>query len=206
MKKLNFKELNITGLRFAFRVTLTDDIWEQIQNATTKDKVGGYVFVDKYKIGNVSHFVLALVKKSKVEKRYAIGIMWERENLTGVGEGIASVSKLLEIISCIEGEVAIYGRLSLLFGRAQKCKTIVSLPMKITDIPEAVYDEIHGMHFVKSEGKGRKYDVILNRERKGAVGLLVNYRAMMNIRESILEDVLKEGIKISEGFVFRGKN
>ena len=78
--------------------------------------------------------------------------------------------------------------------------------MKVTDIPEAVYDEIHGMHFVKTEGKTRKYDVILNRNRKGGVSLLVKYRVMMNVKESILEDVLQEGVKISEGFVLRGKN
>jgi hypothetical protein len=205
MKQVNLKEFSITGLRFAFWIDLPDDLLEKIRSATSQDKGGGYVFADKYKIGNVSHFALALVLKSKGEKRYGIRVMWERESLTGVGKGIASVSKLLEIISCIKEEVAVNCRLRLSFGRPRKCKTVISLPIKITDMPETIYDEIHGMHFVKREGKGYKYDVILDLERKGAVVLSINYRTLMNIKESMLEDVLQEGIKISDGFVLREK-
>ena len=36
------------------------------------DKDGNCVFVDSYKISNVSHFVLTLVSKSKGERRYPI--------------------------------------------------------------------------------------------------------------------------------------
>ena len=205
MKQVNLKEFNITGLRFAFWVDLPDDLLEKIRSATSQDKGGGYVFADKYKIGNVSYFALALVLKSKGEKRYGIRVMWERESLTRVGKGIVSVSKLLEIISCIKEEVAVNCRLRLSFGRSRKYKTVISLPIKITDMPEAIYDEIHGMHFVKREGKGYKYDVILDLERNGAVVMFINYRTLMNIKESILEDVLQEGIEISDGFVLREK-
>jgi len=205
MKQVNLKEFNITGLRFSFWVTLPDDLWEKIRSATSQDKGGGYVFADKYKIGNVSHFMLALVSESRGEKRYGIRVMLERESLTGVGKSIASLSKLLEIISCIKEEVAVDCRLRLSFGRPRKCKTVISLPIKITDMPEAIYDEIHGMHFVKREGKGRKYDVILDLERKGAIVLLINYKTLVNIKESILEDILQEGIEISDGFVLREK-
>jgi hypothetical protein len=205
MKQVNLKEFNITGLRFTFWVDLPDDLWEKIRGVTSQDKEGDCVFADRYKIGNVSHFALALVSKSKGERRYGIRVMWERESLTGVGKGIASVSKLFEIISCIKGEVAVNCSLRLSFGRPRKYKTIISLPIKITDMPEAIYDEILGMHFVKREGKGYKYDVILDLERKGAVMMLINYRKLMNIKESMLEDILQEGIKISDGFVLREK-
>jgi hypothetical protein len=35
--------------------------------------------------------------------------------------------------------------------------------------------------------------------------MLINYRKLMNIKESMLEDILQEGIKISDGFVLREK-
>jgi len=205
MKQVNFKEFNITGLRFRFWVDLTDDLLEKIQSVAPPDKDGRCVFVDSYKIDNVSHFAVALVSKSKGERRYRIGVMWERERLTGTGKGIASVSKLFEIVSCIKEEIAVRCTLRLSFGGRRKYKTIISLPIKITDMPKAIYDEIYGMHFVKREGKGSKYDVILDLQRNGAVMMLINYRKLMNIKESILEDILQEGIEISDGFVLREK-
>lgn len=205
MKQVNFKELNITGLRFVFWTELTDDLLEKIRSVAPPDKDGNCVFVDSYKISNVSHFVLTLVSKAKGERRYPISVMWERERLTGVGKGVASVSKLFEIISCIKEEIAVRCTLRLSFGRPRKYKTIISLPIKITDMPKAIYDEIHGMHFVKREGKGSKYDVVLDLEKNGAVMVLINYRKMMNIKESMLEDILQEGIEISDGFVLREK-
>ena len=35
--------------------------------------------------------------------------------------------------------------------------------------------------------------------------VLINYKKMMNIKESMLEDILQEGIEISNGFVLREK-
>jgi len=201
MKQVNFKEFNITGLRFTFWVDLTDDLLEKIQSVAPPDKDGRCVFVDSYKIDNVSHFAVALVSKSKGERRYRIGVMWERERLTRAGKGRASVSKLFEIISCIKEEIAVKCTLRLSFGGTRKYKTIINLPIKITDMPESIYDEIHGMHFVKREGELFRYDVILDLDPDRSLREIITFRKVINMNESILEDVVREGMGISDGFV-----
>jgi len=205
MKQISLKEFNITGLSFRFWTNLTDDLLEKIRSVAPPDKDGDHIFIDSYKIGNVSHFVAAIVSKSTGEGRHMIRVLWERGRLSGSGKGVASVSKLFEIISSIKEEIAVKCTLRLSFGRRRKYKTIISLPIKITDMPKTLYDEIHGMHFVKREGKGSKYDVILDLEQDGALMALINYKKLINIKESILEDILQEGIEISDGFVLREK-
>ena len=78
-----------------------------------------------------------------------------------------SVSKLFEIISYIKEEITVMCTLRLSFGRPRKYKTIISLPIKITDMPKAIYDEIHGMHFVKREGKGLNMMLYLTLKKTG---------------------------------------
>jgi hypothetical protein len=122
-----------------------------------------------------------------------------------VEEGVVSVGKLFEILSLTEEEVPVMSKLSLSFSRRQKRKTVISLPIKITDMPETLYDEIHGMHFAKREGKGFKYDVILDLERDGSITEIIIYNKVTKIKESILEDIVQAGIEISDRFVLRGQ-
>jgi hypothetical protein len=205
MKQINFRELNITGLRLEFSVDLTDDLLEKIRSVAPPDKDGDHVFVDSYKIGNVNHFLIAIVSKSTGEGRYGVLVGWERGRLRGVGKGVSSVGKLLEIMSSIKEEITVECALKLVFGQRLKHKTVINLPIKVTDMPEALYDEIHGMHFVKREGKGSKYDVILDLRRGGGLLASIGYERLVNIRESLVEELLQQGIEISEGFVVREK-
>jgi hypothetical protein len=77
--------------------------------------------------------------------------------------------------------------------------------MKITDMAKMPYDEIHGIHFVKHEGRDSKYEVILDLERDGSLTELIICQKRMKIKGSILEDIIQEGMEISDGFVLRGK-
>jgi len=204
MKQVNLKEFNIEEVRFTFWTSLTDDLLERIQGVVAPDKDGDYVFMESYKIGNVGHFVIAVVSKLKGEGMYRIGVVCEKGGRR-LRKGTASVSKLLEIMSSIKEEIRAMCVLSLSFGRRKKYKTIISLPIKITDMPKTLYDEIRGVHFAKREGKGLKYDVIVDVERDGTLIGLINFIKLINIRESVLEDIIQEGIEISDGFILREK-
>ena len=116
-----------------------------------------------------------------------------------------SVGKLVEIISSIDKEIVAICWLKLSFGRRRRYKTIVSLPMKVTEMPERLYDEIHGMHFIKREGKVLKYDVILDLDPDRSLREMITFRKAININESVLEEVIREGMRISDGFVSRGE-
>lgn len=205
MKQINFKELSIVRLRLEFSINLPDDLLEKIGSVAPPDKEGDHVFMDSYKMGNVNHFVIAIVSKSTREGRYVVLIGWERGKLRGVGRGVRSVGKLFEIMSSIKEEIAVTCALRLVFGQRVKHKTIMNLPIKVTDMPETLYDEIHGMHFVKREGKGSKYDVILDLRKEGGLLASVGYERLVNMRGSVVEELLEEGIEISEGFVLREK-
>jgi hypothetical protein len=204
MKQVNLKEFNIEEVRFTVWTSLTDDLLEKIQSVVAPDKDGDYVFMESYKIGNVGHFVFAMVSELKGEGIYRIGVICEKRGRR-LRKGIASVSKLLEIISSIKEEMRVMCVLSLSFGRRKKYKTIISLPIKITDMPKTLYNEIHGFHFAKREGKDLKYDVVVDIERDGTLIELINFIKVINIKESILEDIIQEGIEISDGFIVREK-
>lgn len=205
MKQVNLRESNIEELSFTFWPNLTDDLLEKIRSVVAPDKDGDYLFMESYKIGNVGHFVGAVITKLKVEGSYRIRVLCEIGGGRGLGKGVVSVSKLFEIISSIKEELAGICMLKLSFGRRKKYKKIISLPLKITDMPKALYDEIRGIHFTKNEGKVFKYDVILDLEPDGALKETITYRKMININESILEDIIREGIEISDGFVLSEK-
>jgi len=205
MKQVNLKEFNITELRFKFWTNLTSDLLEKIESVVAPDEDGDYVFMDPYKIKNVGHLIATVVSKSTGEGRYGIRGICEVRKGGRLGKGMVSVSKLLEIMSSIKEEITVMCLLRLSFGRRQKPKTIISLPIKITDMPKTLYDEIHGIHFVKREGRGFKYEVILDLERDGTLTGIIIYNKLMSIKESILEDIIQEGIEISDGFVLRGK-
>jgi len=206
MKQVNLKEFNIKELGFWFLANLTDDVLEKIRNVVAPDEDGDYIFLDSYKIANVGHTAIAVVSKSKSEGKYRIACKYEIMRGGRLGKDIVSVSKLLEIIPAIKEKVMVNGRLRLLFGRRKKHKSIISLPMKITDMPKMLYDEIHGVHFVKNEGKNLKYEVILDIEENGALSETVIYKELRTIKASIVEDVKQQGIEISDGFVLREKH
>ena len=205
MKQVNLKEFNIKELDFIFWTNLTDDLLEKIGSMVAPDEDGNYIFIDSYKIDNVGHITTAMVSKSKGEGKYRIRCRCEIGRGGRLGKGVASVSKLFEIISSIKEKMMVSSMLRLSFGRRQKHKTIISLPIKITDMPKTLYDEIHGVHFVKSEGKSFKYEVILDLEENGALMETVIYKKLRNIKASIVEDIIQQGIEISDGFVLRGK-
>ena len=205
MKQVNLKEFNITELDFMFWANLTDDLLEKIRSVVAPDEDGDYIFIESYKIDNVGHIATAMVSKSKGEGKYRIRYRCEIGKGGRLGKGVVSVSKLFEIISSIEEKMMVRSRLRLSFGRRQKHKTIISFPIKITDMPKTLYDEIHGIHFVKREGKSFKYEVILDLEENGALMEVIIYKKLTNIKESIVEDIIQQGIEISDGFVLREK-
>jgi len=205
MKQVNLKEFKITELNFMFWMRLTDDLLEKIRSVVAPDEDGDYVFIDSYKIDNVGHVAGAIVSKSKGEWRYKIQGMCEIRRGGKLGKGAVSVSRLFEIISPIEEKTLVFSRLKLSFGRRQKYKTIISLPIKITNMPKMPYDEIHGIRFVKREGDSIKYEVILDLEQNGALNETIIYKELRNIKESMIEDIMQQGIEISDNFVLREK-
>lgn len=205
MKQVNLKEFNITELDFTFWTNLTDDLLEKIGSVVDQDEDGDYIFVDSYKKDNVGHIAIAGVLKPKGEGKYRIRCRCELGRGGRLGTGVVRISKLFEIISSIEEKVMVNSVLKLSFGRRKKHKTIISLPIKITDMPKTLYDEIHGVHFVKREGKSFKYEVILDLEENGALLETIIFKKLRNINASIIEDIIQQGIEISDDFVLREK-
>jgi hypothetical protein len=205
MKQVNLKEFNITELDFVFWTKLTDDLLEKIRSVVTPDEDDDYIFINSYKIDNVGHVATAMVSKAKGEGKYRIRCRCEIGRGGRLGKGIVSVSKLFEIISSIKEKMMVISMLKLSFGRRQKHKTIISLPIKITDMPKTLYDEIHGIHFVKREGRSFKYEVILDLEENGTLIETIINNQQRTIKESIIEDIIRQGIEISDGFVLREK-
>lgn len=201
MKKINLRELNIQDVDFTFRISLTDDLLERIESNVKPDDDGDYVFVERYKADGVGHMLGAVMSKGKGEERYRVRVLCERMRYGKVQEGTVSVCRLFEIISSIKEEIVVRCMLRLSFSKRKKYKTMISLPMKITDMPDATYNEIHGMHFVKRAGNDRKYDFILDIGRDGTITAAIHYGKRVKIQESIMEDIVKEGMGICNSFV-----
>ena len=203
MKQVNLKEFNITEMNFMFWISLTDDLLEKIRSVVAPDEDGDYVFFDSYKVNNVGHITGAMVSKSKGEWRYRVQGMCEIGKGGRLGKGAVSVSRLFEIISSIEDKALVLSRLKLSFGRRKKYRTIISLPVKITNMLKMPYNEIGGIRFVKREGNSIKYEVVLDIEINGALNETIIYKELRNIKESMIEDIIQQGIEISDSFVLR---
>lgn len=204
--RANLKSFCIDQIRFNFEVKLSEELIEKIRNICSPDEDGDYVFFDYYRVESVGHVASAVVSQLKGDvEKFGVSFLYMLGKGGGFIKGAPKISSLLEVLSVVEEPVLVNCFLRFKFGKRSKVKGIVNLPVKISSQPNALFDEIHGVHFVKFEGGETKYEVILDIIEGGVLMQTVMFGNNIRISESSVGHVLRTGLEISRRFVSKGE-
>ena len=201
--KESLKSLSISELRFIVKPTLTDELISKISEASPPDKDGDNVFLDSYKVNNVSHLAIAVV--SKVKKRedvYNIDCRCQVAKGGILSKDTPKISRLIEILSDVKESQHFHCLARFLYGKRAKFKPIVKLPIRITDKTKVPFNEIHGVHFAKIVGKKLENEVILDLLEGGGYTETVIFGHSSKIGVSIVRDIVEKAKGISDNFVY----
>lgn len=200
----NLKSYDITELRFSATLTLGDDLIGQIREASPPDESSDSLFLDSYKADGGTHRAWVwVIEQDRKARRFRIEFTYEQARGGRLPKDVPRISKLVDIASSIEEAVDISCHVSFQFGRRRKAKPIIPLPMKLMQSPDMPFDEIDGLHLVKRDGKGTKYDVILGLMGEGVLieTIFFGYRA--RIQETLVDEIIAEAARISNCFVLK---
>lgn len=200
----NLRSYYITELRFSATLTLGDDFIGQIREASPPDESNDSLFVDSYKVDGGAHRAWVwVIEQDKKARGFRIEFNYEPTRGGRLRQDTPRISKLVDIASSIEEEVDISCQVSFRFGRQQKVKPIIPLPMKLLALPDMPFDEIDGLHLVKRGGKQREYDVILGLMGGGALLEMVFFDYHARIRETLADEIIRQAVRISDSFILK---
>lgn len=202
----NLKAFSIKSIRFSFEIELPVGLAKQITKESPPDKDDDSVFADIYKVGNTKYGSSVLVSKTKKkEANYQISFDYKIISSRKRKLGFPHIDRALQILSNIDGTVKLECFSTFEFTKRDKVKTIVSLPITVSESPYLPFNEIRGLHLSRMEEKHPKCDIILDRDRDGTLNetLLFSYEA--KISETLLDEVVSEAVKVSNSLVFMEK-
>lgn len=200
----DLKSYNIEELAFFATVSLDSTLIAQIQKVSPPDDSGDSLFVDHYKHGKTNYKSWVwVIKGSKDTDKYDINFHYEVATAAKAPKDIPKISRLIEIVSVIEKGVQFDCRANFWFGARSKIKPIIPLPLRLLELPDMPFDEVHGLHLVKRNGKGKKYEVMLDFSGRGTIAESVFFGYHGGIRETLADEIINEAVKISSSFILR---
>jgi len=198
----NLKALSINEFRFTFRLTLDEKLVSVVSVASPPDDDGDNVFLDTYKIVNISHLAIAVVSKvKKGAHNYSVDCRCSLGRGGRLKRGTPKISELFDILSAVKEPLYFNCLIRFLFGKRSQYKSIIQLPIKVTDKNDAIYNEIHGVHFVKMDGKRMDYEVIIDLLEGGGYTEAVIFGYRSEIDMSLMENIIGKATSISGEFV-----
>jgi hypothetical protein len=200
--KTDFKVFSISTIHISCRIELAEDIIRKIREASPPDEDGDSVFEDTYRVGENRYGGVATVTKTEEDGKTCflyISYTLTRGRMRKIK--LPLVDQALEILSNIDSAVELYCVLTFEFTKRDKVKTIISLPLILSESTKLPFSEIRGIHFSKMEGKRSQYDIILDRGEDGAIteSLILRYTAKIN--NVLFDEVIKEAVRISNSFI-----
>lgn len=203
---VNLKSLSINEVELSGNIELPDILIQQIREVSPPNKDGNTLFYDSYKIGNDSHVGwLALSSPEKDTKTYRFFLHYQPGRVRKQKKRIPLVSEALEILSNTDNPFELSCSVTFSFKKRDKVKTILSLPLALSDSPSFPFDEVRGIHISKTEDKIRKYDAILDRGRDGSLTAAIGFPHKVTINSALISDVVNKAVEISAGLVCREK-
>lgn len=200
--KTNLKLLRIDLIRFNFKVKLSEELIEKIRSVCPPDEDGDCAFYDYYRVENVGHVAYAVVSQLKGNVgEYGFSFLYTCGKRGRLLKDSPKISSLLEVVSVIADPVLFNCLVRFTFSKRSKIRGFVNLPMKVSAQPNALFNEIHGAHFVKLEDGETKYEVILDIIEGGALMQTVMFENKIRISESGVGHILRTSLEISGRFV-----
>ncbi len=204
--KPNLKPYDITMLMASFVLTLSEDLIAQIREASPPDDDGDSVFLDSYKVDNVSHRASVwVIELDKDVGSFKVGLTYELGKGGRLRKDMPRINKIFGMLTSIEEAIDINCQVSFRFEKRRKVKPIIPLPMKLIESPDMPFDEIDGIHLVKRTEERERHDVVLGISTEGVLFENIFFEHHARIQETLVDDIIKEALRISNRFILKGE-
>lgn len=202
----NLKPYDITSLTASFVLTFSEDLIAQIREASPPDDDGDSVFLDSYKVDNVSHRASVWVMElDKDVGSFRVGLRYELGKGGRLRKDMPRINKIFDILASIEEQINIDCQVIFTFERRQRIKPIIPLPMKLIESPDMPFDEIAGVHLVKRIEERERHDVVLGISTGGVLFENIFFEHRASIQERLVDDIVGQAVEISNRFVSKGE-
>jgi len=204
MITVSLKSENVIAFQFDTTLMLNDDVIKRVKELSPPDKSGGSLFEEIQEINTEKYESFASVGRTKKNNgKYEVTIAVTPSRRRQIKER-ASVSQLIEILSTIKEKLDFDCRILLRLRRSKGLNPIINLPLRLSESVDLAFNEIHGIHLVKKNNEGDIiYHVILDTAPKSALRESISFIHSGNFSETIIDEILKEALKISKLFVVR---
>lgn len=201
----DFATFSINEIELSSEVELTEDLIQQIRTASPADKDNDSTFYDVYKVEKNGYYGWMAISIAEDSKTCNLSLHYESGRARKLTKQVPSVNQALGILSKISEPIELSCSLTFEFAKRDRVKTVLNLPLVLTESPKLPFNEIRGLHLSKSEGRISKCDVILDRRQDGSLTEILIFRHTGNINASLLDDIVSRAREISGSFVFKEK-
>lgn len=196
----DLKGLNVFLLEFSTEVQLNSDIVRKIRDASNPDEEGDSVFFDSYK----GHTALAVVYGAGRDTQpYRLIFRYTARSGGRLSKDVPRITQLFDILSDVKEQLSFECSVSFDFGKALHPRPLITLPVECPSTAGMPFDRIQGLHFVKLDGNGTKYDVFLEAPARGIVRETVEFKYVSPFEQSVPQKILLMAQSISDKFVFK---
>jgi hypothetical protein len=198
--QVNLKAHNSTELEFSTKLTLPQDVIENIHSISPPDNDGDSPFFYFYE----NHRSLAFVEKvDKKTLKSNIGFLYQTKRGRVPKRKLPQIPQLIELLTTIKQQFTFDCTVSFTFSRKLHAKPIIQLPQKYFELPNMPFDRIQGMHLVKLNGSETKYDVFLESPTQGVIVENIIYKYTTGIDNNLASKIFAEATDISDKFIYR---
>ena len=202
--KPNLKFFYIDKIDISATITVKDELINQIREMSPPDEDGDSAFYDSYKVERNSYIGwLVLSAPAKDNKTCGFTLHYESGKGGRLRTALPRISQAIEILSKLDSPLELASIFNFKFGRRDKVKTVVNLPLTLSESPNLPFDKIQGIHFLRLEGKRYEYHVILDCAKDGSLFETVIFQHKTIINKSLIDELIKEANDISNGFIFK---
>ncbi len=202
---IDLKSNSISGFWFSTTLLLADDVIRHIRELSPANKDGDSIFQEEQEAPNGKSMVFAVVSRvGKSDNKFSIHLSYHPRRSARAAKKSTktkpSVSSLLGALSTLQAETKFECRLISQFKRTSKAIPILKLPLKLTDFPGSVFDEIHGIHFVSKNGTDLTH-TILDTNPDGTLLESIIFNYSKQFHQSIAEDILTRALELAKLYV-----
>lgn len=206
METPNFKLHSISELRFSAKISIPNEIAQQIKQISPPDKDHDSTFYEKYGTGNSSYIgVSTITEPTKKDQPHRFIVHYHKSNIKLPTRKYAKIGQLVEILSVLSMPVEFGCLLIFSFSKRDKVKTIIELPLVVSKSPNSLLSEVRGLHFAKTDGKKSIYEVIIDHTEDNQLFETVAFNHSVAISGELVNSIIYKAVEISNRFIFREK-
>jgi hypothetical protein len=200
--KPDLVSVNVVNLTFYVELPLSDQLVNDIHEASPPDEDGDSGFFDSYAVQRHGHGAIAwVISPATNESEFRISFNYALAKAERLPKKLPKVEQLIDVLSNIRQEATFNCSVTFQFGKREPASSVVVLPIRISRSATIPFDEVRGIRLVKLEDNKILYSVILDLTSEGALHQNIGFSHSANFSRTLVDDILHKATDISRKFI-----